>query len=396
MNLLGPFLDFMMAFRNAAVKGGILFLRSASAVPVWKIEAETVRSIAAVYNAIHAYGDTISTLDFSPMTVPAFGDVAAKPEPIIDNPLRPILLRSFNDQETAQAALAYMVECYWLYGNAYAQIRRNGFGDVVDITPLYPPNVTPFIKDESLYYRFREDTETGGDMAVAKSRVPVELPAYKVIHVYQNYDRAKRKGISPIAFARTSLGVAMALDNHALTFFSQGASPKLMLEYPGKLNEKQQNEMIDNFNRGLVGGENANKTGLLHGGMKLHQLTMSGDDAQFLQSRRFAVNEIARWFNLPPSRIGGDRSSGTYANLEQDQQAFVLHSIAPVCHIFEAEFNRKLLADEDREKIALKFDLSKLMAASGVKGGAQEPEPVEPDDDDLVTVGKGKGADDEE
>ena len=394
MSLLGPFLDFMLAFRNAAVKGGILFLRSASAVPVWKIEAETVRSIAAVYNALHAYGDTISTLDFCPMTVPPFGDVAAKPEPIIDHPLRPVVLRSFNDQETAQAALAYMVECYWLYGNAYAQIIKNGFGDVVGLIPLYPPNVTPFMKNGNLGYRFREDTESGGDAAIAQSRVPVELPAYKVIHVYQNYDRAKRKGISPIAFARTSLGVAMALDNHALTFFSQGASPKIMLEYPGKLNEKQQSEMIDNFNRGLVGGENANKTGLLHGGMKIHQLTMSGDDAQFLQSRRFAVNEIARWFNLPPSRIGGDRSSGTYANLEQDQQAFVMHSISPVCHIFEAEFNRKLLDEEDREKVALRFDLSKLMAASGVKGGANA-EPPSPDDD-LAPVGKGKGADDEE
>ncbi len=134
-----------------------------------------------------------------------------------------------------------------------------------------------------------------------------------------------------------------------------------MLEHPGKLNEDQARQIVDRFNENLAGPENANKTGILTGGTKLHALTIPPEDSQFLETRRFGVNEVARWFGLPPSRIGGDRSSGTYANLSQDQLAFLLHSARPVCRMFEQEFDRKLLSPADKGVVGTRFDLDGLL-----------------------------------
>jgi phage portal protein BeeE len=90
-------------------------------------------------------------------------------------------------------------------------------------------------------------------------------------------------------------------------------------------------------------------------------------------SRQFTVNEVARWFNLPASRIGGTRASGTYANLEQDQLAFVTHSIRPVCRMFEGEFNRKLLSPDERATVACKFSLADMLENLGAMSGKGLP-----------------------
>ncbi len=346
MSILGPFFDILRGMKRATTLAGVFFgYPTLVTGVVGDIEAKQAMTVAAVYAAVHAYADTISTVDLgtSDATTDEF-------TPVKTHPMWTLLNAEMNDEETSQQAMAYLVSSLFLRGNAYAQIIWSNLGRVMEIIPLDPTKVTPKRVNKRLVYEVEgEDTP---------------LQPSDVIHVHLNYDRVKLQGFSPVAYARATIGLGMALDNFGLSFFSNGAQTRTLLEHPGKPTKDQAQQLINDFNQGNAGPENAHKTGLVSGGMKVHTLTMPMDDSQFLETRKFGVNEVARWFNLPASRIGGDRSSGTYANLEQDQKAFLAHSVRPVCRMFEQEFNRKLLTPQERQSVTVKFDLDDLMEMS--------------------------------
>ncbi len=347
MSVLGSFFDIFRGFKRATTLAPGFFFGYPSMVSgaVGEIAAMQSMTVAAVYAAVHAYADTISTVDLgtSDATTDEF-------EPVKTHPMWKMLNAEMNDEETSQQAMAYLVSSLFLRGNAYGQIVWSNLGRVLAINPLDPAKVTPKRVNKNLVYEVQgEDTP---------------LQPSEMIHVHLNYDRVKLQGFSPIAYARATVGLGIALDNFGLSFFSNGAQTRTMLEYPGKLTKDQAKQIVEDFNQGNAGPENAQKTGVVSGGMKVHTLTMPMDDSQFLETRKFGVNEIARFFNLPASRIGGDRSSGTYANLEQDQKAFLAHSVRPVCRMFEQEFNRKLLTPQERQSVTVKFDLDDLMEMS--------------------------------
>lgn len=361
MSLITSFWDWMTTARKSTA-GGLLWLPGGGGTQS-KVAGDAAQSIASVYAAVHAYADSISSMD---LAVVQKGAEEFEPAP---HYLNDILGLTFNKEENSQQAVAYLVSSLELQGNAYSQIRYNRAGRVIEIIPQHPEDVVPQRTDDEKFYKINGFTGY--------------LPDREAIHVHINYDRKQLRGISPLAYADRCLSLAVSMESFASRFFGDGARPDIALEHPGKLTQEQQKQILENF-RATLTGAGEKKTALLHGGLKLHQLTISPEDSQFLESRRFTVNEIARFFSLPASRIGGDRSSGTYANLEQDQQAFLLHSIKPVCRMFEREFTRKLLTPIERQTLEIRFDLDDLLIESGVMDAPENTETTPPETADIA------------
>ncbi len=292
MSVLGPFFDLFNLFR-AARRSTTLIAFPAMGGVVGDIEAKQSMTLAAVYAAVHAYADTISTVDLG--TCDATTDEFV---PVKTHPMWTLLNAEMNDEETSQQAMAYLVSSLFLRGNACGQIIWSNLGRALAINPLDWTKVTPKREGGRLVYH------------VEGEKTP--LQASEVIHVPLNYDRTRLQGISPIGFARSAIGLGIALDNFGLSFFSNGAQTRIILEVAGKVTKDQAQQLIQDFNQGNAGPENAHKTGLTHSGMKIHQLTMPMDDSQFLETRKFGVNEIARFLNLPASRIGGGFTVGSF------------------------------------------------------------------------------------
>ncbi len=350
-SVLGNFMDWLIGARKVALSGNIASPGATFiTIPGYgfsgatsDITAQISETLAAVYAATHAYSDGISTL-------PLYVEDSETEEDAKDHPLYPILHDEWNAEQTSQQAMDYMVRSLLLKGNAYAYIRRRANGKIAELLPQQAENVMPSRKNGQLYYETPDGAVYPPDM----------------IHVHINYSPKLLRGIAIVEYAAKSIALGRCLDDFAFKFFTQGAQPRVMLEIPGTASQEQVKQMVDSFNAANAGNENAHKTGALTGGVKLHTLTINPDDAQFLESRKFTVNEVARWFGVPASRIGGDRSSGTYANLEQDQLAFVTHSIRPVCKMFTQEFNRKLLTPAERSRYETCFDTEEILFSLGV------------------------------
>ena len=186
-----------------------------------------------------------------------------------------------------------------LWGNAYAQIIRNGKGDVIALYPLMP-NKMEVNRDENgvLYYSYSRDK----DEANAKdSQSSVKLSTHDVLHIPGlGFDGLV--GYSPIAMAKNAIGMAMACEEFGAKFFANGASPSGVLEHPGIL--KDPAKVRDSWNTAYGGSSNSHKVAVLEEGMKYTPISISPNEAQFLETRKFQINEIARIFRVPPHMVG--------------------------------------------------------------------------------------------
>jgi len=325
---------------------------AAAGVQIGDLTAQQAQAVSSVYAAVHTYSSTISTLGINV----CHGKRGNTDGIAWDHPLQALIGScQWNDEQTDVAVLDYWMSSLFLRGNLYGQIIRNAFGKPLQIVPIDPDYVFPRRVDGRISYKIsnvsgQEPREMDGQT----------IEAIDMIHVPINWNPKVLRGIGIIAYAQVSIQSGLSLDRFAFNFFTQGATSRIVLEYPGTLDEKQANQIRENFEARISGLENSHKTALIHAGLKLHQLSLAPDECQFLESRKFTVNEVARWFGLPPSKIGGERGSGTYSNREQDAMEFVSHSIRPLCVAMEREFERKLILPSERHKFFLQFDIDAL------------------------------------
>ena len=243
-----------------------------------------------------------------------------------------------------------------LWGNAYAQIIRNGKNEVVGLYPLMPDRMT-VDRDEkgSLYYEYLLNTD---DAKTIKSKDSVvRLKPEDVLHIPGlGFDGLV--GYSPIAMAKNAIGLAIATEEYGSKYFSNGAVPSGVLEHPGTL--KDPSKVRDSWNETFGGSRNSNKVAVLEEGMKYTPISIAPNEAQFLETRRFQIGEIARIFRVPPHMIG-DLERATFSNIENQSIEFVKYTLDPwVCRI-EAALNRRLLSDKEKGTYFFKFNLDGLL-----------------------------------
>lgn len=164
-------------------------------------------------------------------------------------------------------------------------------------------------------------------------------------------------GYSPIAMAKNAIGMSIAAEEYGAKFFSNGATPSGILEHPGTV--KNAESLRESWTRGFS-GNNSHKVAILEEGMKYTPISISPNEAQFLETRKFQINEIARIFRIPPHMVG-DLEKSSFSNIEQQSLEFVKYTLDPWVIRFEQAFNRRLLKDKEKDKFYIKFNVDGLL-----------------------------------
>ncbi len=242
-----------------------------------------------------------------------------------------------------------------LWGNAYAQIIRNARGEVVALYPLMPNKMT-VDRDSNgrlfyLYQRSNEDTPSLG------KETQVYLAPSDVLHIPGlGFDGLV--GYSPIAMAKNAVGLAIATEEYGAKFFANGAAPGGVLEHPGTIKDPQ--KIKESWNAAYQGSGNSHRVAVLEEGMKYQPIGISPEQAQFLETRKFQINEIARIFRVPPHMLA-DLEKSSFSNIEQQSLEFVKYTLDPWVVRWEQSMCRALLMESEKSKLFIKFNVDGLL-----------------------------------
>jgi len=236
-------------------------------------------------------------------------------------------MSSFNFRE-------YLVASCLLWGNGYAEIERNSANEVVALWPLHPSRVTPKRDDRVRLYYAVSSPNGGGD---------TNLLTRDVFHV-RGPTEDGITGRSVLSLARESFGTGIAAEQFQGAFFGNGATPSYVIsevEGAPEMSDEGAKNLLKSFEARHKGPVNAGKGAYLEKGFKIEPLGVPQKDAQFIETRKFQVSDVARWFRLPPHKIG-DMEGATFSNIEQQSIDFVVDSIQPWVERFEQEADIKL------------------------------------------------------
>ncbi len=308
------------------------------------VNPQNAMQSAAVYACIKVLAESVGMLPLKIYTKGANGSRA----PAENHPLYELLHEQPNEYQTAVEFLEMMVLHLNLRGNAYAYINRTRSGRVVELIPLHPDYVT-VLMDNTNTVVYRVGTENGAQRIIDRS---------ELLHV-KGLTLNGWLGISPIAYARESIGLALATEKFGGQLFRNGAKMGGVLEHPGKLSDVAYRRVKESFDQ-ATSGENSHKTALLEEGIKWTNVSMQADDAQFLETRKYQRGEIASVFRVPPHLIM-DLERATFSNIEQMSIEFVQYSLMPWLTRIEKAIRRDVFNADDKLNSTIKFDVSALL-----------------------------------
>ncbi len=315
-----------------------------------RVSQKTAMRMTAVYSCVRILSEAVAGL---PLHLYRYTDTGGK-EKATDHPLYFLLHDEPNPEMTSFIFRETLMTHLLLWGNAYAQIIRNGKGEVIALYPLMPDKMT-VDRDENgnLYYEYLISHEEGN---LGKEGT-VRLTPRDVLHIPGlGFDGLV--GYSPISLARDAIGMAIACEEYGAKFFSNGAQPSGVLEHPGTV--KDPSRIRDSWNATFGGSQNANKVAVLEEGMKYTPISIAPDQAQFLETRKFQIDEIARIFRIPPHMVG-DLDKSSFSNIEQQSLEFVTYTLDPWICRWEQSIVRSLLSREEKGTFFVKFNVDGLL-----------------------------------
>ena len=307
--------------------------------------------MTAVYSCVRILSEAVAGL---PLQLFRYNENGGR-EKALDHPLYRLLHDEPNPEMTSFVFRETLMSHLLLWGNAYAQIVRNGRGEVLGLYPLMP-NKMKVDRDErgNLYYEYSRTTE---DTNTLGKKQKVILRPSDVLHIPGlGFDGLV--GYSPIAMAKNAIGLAIATEEYGAKFFANGATPGGVLEHPGIIKDPQ--KIRDSWNAAYQGSANAHKVVVLEEGMKYQSIGISPEQAQFLETRKFQINEIARIFRVPPHMVG-DPEKSSFSNIEQQSLEFVKYTLDPWVVRWEQAMTRVLLLDSEKPRYFIKFNLEGLL-----------------------------------
>lgn len=242
-----------------------------------------------------------------------------------------------------------------IWGNAYAQIIRDGRGQVLALYPLLPDRMTVKRDDKGeLYYVYQRSEEDNPNF---KDKGNIILKKSEVLHVPGlGFDGLI--GYSPIAMAKNAVGMTLATEEYGASFFANGANPGGVLEHPGIL--KDPSKVRESWNQVYQGTNNSHKVAVLEEGMSYKTIGIPPNEAQFLETRKFQINEIARLYRIPPHMVG-DLEKSSFSNIEQQSLEFVKYTLDPWVVRFEQAFKKALLLPDEKKTYFIKFNVDSLL-----------------------------------
>lgn len=314
------------------------------------ITPETAMKCAAIGQGVKLISETVATLDCKLYQENDIGR-----EPVVDHPVARVLRRpngwTGKTEFTRQIAADML-----LHGNGMALVSRVR-GEVREMHRLDPRACTINVDPMSGEPSYSVSMSEGGTR---------EFGFRDILHL-KGISVDGVRGLGLVELGREAISLAILLERHGATMFSNGAKPGGVLEVVGKLTQDQLNRLRSSFANIYSGSANSGRTIILESGAKFVPLQLTSTDSQYLELRRFAVEECARLLNLPPVLLG-DLSHATFSNAESLAQQYLDRTIAPLLEILEDGMERALLTDEERDAgLSIEFDVTNFVRADTEK-----------------------------
>ncbi len=305
------------------------------------VNERTAMQTSAVYACVRILAETIASL---PLHTYRYTDRGK--EKTLNHPLYYLLHNEPNPEMTSFVFRETLMSHLLLWGNAYAQIIRDGRGQILALYPLLPDKMTvDRLATGEIIYQYRTD------------RGECPLRHENVLHIPGlGFDGLI--GYSPIAMAKNAIGMAIATEEYGASFFANGANPGGVLEHPGIV--KDPVRVRESWNSVYQGSGNAHRVAVLEEGMKFQSIGIPPEQAQFLETRKFQINEIARIFRIPPHMVG-DLEKSSFSNIEQQSLEFVKYTLDPWVVRWEQAFNKSLLLPSEKSTHFIKFNVDGLL-----------------------------------
>lgn len=325
----------------------LLFGRTTSGKTV---NERTALQTTAVYACVRILSETIASL---PLHVYRYTEGGKAKD--TEHVLYTLLHDEPNPDMTSFVFRETLMSHLLIWGNAYAQILRDRSGQVIGLYPLLPDQMSVHRSEKGklfyVYNRYEEDNPN------FQEKGSIVLSQEEVLHIPGlGFDGLI--GYSPIALAKNAVGMTLACEEYGASFFGNGANPGGVLEHPGIL--KDPAKVRDSWNAVYQGTRNAHKVAVLEEGMSYKQIGIPPDEAQFLETRKFQINEIARLFRIPPHMVG-DLEKSSFSNIEQQSLEFVKYTLDPWVVRFEQALKKSLLLPEEKKTHFIKFNVDGLL-----------------------------------
>ena len=314
-----------------------------------RVTDKTALQHIVVYACVRVLSEAVAQL---PLHVYRYTDNGKERVP--QHPLYFLLHDQPNPEMTSFVFRETLMSHLLIYGNAYAQIIRNGRGEVVGLYPLSPDKIRVDRDDKNrLIYIYSRYDEANPNV---KEQGEIILKSENVLHIPGlGFDGLV--GYSPIAMAKNALGISLACEEYGASFFANGASPSGILEHPGVIKDP---EKIRNAWQYAYGSGNAHKVAVLEEGMKYQPIAIPNNEAQFLETRKFQIEEIARLYRVPLHMIG-DLEHATFSNVEHLSLDFVKYSLDPWLVRWEQNMQKDLLSDSEKGQYFIRFNVEGLL-----------------------------------
>jgi HK97 family phage portal protein len=303
------------------------------------INSDTVFKVNAVFSAISLISDTIATLPVDSYIRRDGARLAYRP--------RPTWVQKPDIDTTKEAFYGALIVSLLLDGNAFIRVFRDNQGQPINLVVLNPSKVE--IQRNKLgrvMYNYEGDNSS--------------FNSNDILHIPDVVRPGHIRGTSRVEALKDNFGLALALESYAARFFGQGVTMAGHIEFPGNLSPEQAKELSDSFSTRHGGFRKSHKVGILSAGAKFVSDQLDNDKSQFIDSRRMAVEDVARAFNIPPHLLGLP-GTNTYSSVEQNNIGFVTHTIRPIVSKMESALSGLLKTLPNGEDAFIKFTMDGLL-----------------------------------
>ncbi len=235
-------------------------------------------------------------------------------------------------------------------GNGIGEIVRDGSGVPLEIFRVHPSRVQPprTLNDGRVVF---DVTDCNGQRQILAENV------FHVSNIVSD-DGIWGKGI--ITHARETIGTAIAHTRKGAADLGNRSVPPLVIEHPGKMTDVARTNFRDEWELFHKGADNSGKMAILQEGMKANPLGLPNKDMEFIALGNYTVEDIARWYSVPPHKIGS-LLRATFSNIDQQSLEYVIYSLIPILRMKEVEFDRKILLPQDQDRFFLKYNVDSLL-----------------------------------
>jgi HK97 family phage portal protein len=334
--------------RSVSVVGDELWrsLKASGVISGVNVTPETAMTFSAVFAAHKILAESTAML-------PLFMLERMKPrgkKPATSHPLYSILHDVANPEMDSYLVRETMTAHMAGWGRAHAKIDYDADGRITALWPIPPSMVTP---------RRDRNKQLVFDVNFADGQKKT-YPFYQMLYL-RSLSPDGINVYTPIKQARQGIGLALAAEAYGAAFFGNGAAPQGVLIHPGALKDKARSNIMDSWNESHQGLSNANKIALLEEGMKYEKIGIPPEDAQFLQTRQFQVEEIARWYRIPSMMLNMSGANSTYASVEAYGLQFVIYTLYPWLVRWEKAISMQLLLERERSTYVAEHAMSAIL-----------------------------------